>query len=111
VYAPVEWDLSSHDGPANAAVLDQVVQEVEIETGRVIYEWHALDHIDIDESYEPRRESRPLYDYVHLNSIGEDPDGNLILSCRHLNSLVTISRTDGEVLWRLNGKRSDFEMG
>lgn len=111
VYAPVQWDLSAHGGPANGAVLDQVVQELEIETGRVLYEWHALDHIDIDESYEPRRESRPLYDYVHLNSIGEDPDGNLILSCRHLNSLVTISRPGGEVLWRLNGKRSDFEMG
>lgn len=111
IYAPVAWDLSPYDGPAKGAVLDQVVQEVEIETGRVIYEWHALDHIAVDESYEPRRESWPLYDYVHLNSIGEDPDGNLILSCRHLNSLVTISRTDGEVLWRLNGKRSDFEMG
>lgn len=111
IYAPVEWDLSPYGGPANGGVLDQVVQEVEIETGRVLYEWHALDHIEIDESYEGMREDRALYDYVHFNSIAEDPDGNLILSCRHLNSLVTISRTDGEILWRLNGKRSDFEMG
>lgn len=111
IYAPVEWDLSPYGGAANAGVIDQVVQEIEIETGRVLYEWHSLDHLDIEESYEALPDGNGLYDYVHLNSIGEDPDGNLILSCRHLSSVVTISRPGGEVLWRLNGKRSDFEMG
>lgn len=112
IYAPVEWDLTAQGGAANDGVLDQVVLEVEIETGRVLFEWHALDHIDIDESYQaiPEDPAR-LYDYVHMNSISEDPDGNYLLSLRHAHSLVLVDRETSEVIWRLNGKRSDFEMG
>jgi hypothetical protein len=112
IYAPVIWDLTAFGGSATASVLDQVVQEVEIETGRVIFEWHSLDNIAIDESnQEIPDEPDSLYDYVHLNSIGEDPDGNLILSLRHTHGIVTIDRVTGDVLWRLNGTESDFEMG
>lgn len=112
IYAPVEWDLTAQDGFANDGVLDQVVLEVEIGTGRVLFEWHALDHIDIDESFESIPEDpAQLYDYVHMNSISEDPDGNYILSLRHTHSLVLIDRETSDVIWRLNGKRSDFEMG
>jgi hypothetical protein len=112
IYAPVIWDLTAFGGPATASVMDQVVQEVEIETGRVIFEWHSLDHIAIDESNQDIPDDpEGIYDYVHLNSIGEDPDGNLILSLRHTHGIVTIDRVTGDVLWRLNGTRSDFQMG
>jgi hypothetical protein len=112
VYNAVEWDLTPYGGPAKAAVLDQVVQEVEIGTGRVLLEWHALDHIAIDESYRGVPKSPDtLYDYVHLNSIDEDEDGNIFISCRHLHSIVKFDRATGEIMWRLNGKASDFEVG
>jgi hypothetical protein len=77
----------------------------------VVFEWHSLDHVPISESHYdvPREPNRP-WDYFHLNSISEDEDGDLILSARHTFAVYKIDRETGEVLWRLGGKRSDFEM-
>lgn len=112
LYNPVRWSLTDVGGPANGTAMDNIVQEIEVETGNVLFEWHALDHIDIAETY--RRVSpnatRPL-DYVHLNSIDEDHDGNLIVSGRNTHAIYKIDRTSGEVMWRLNGRRSNFRMG
>ncbi|HZF57900.1 MAG TPA: arylsulfotransferase family protein, partial [Rubrobacter sp.] len=51
------------------------------------------------------------HDYFHLNSIEVDHDGNLIVSARRTSAVYKIDRASGEVIWRLGGKKSDFEMG
>ncbi len=112
VYNPVRWNLASGGGDENGTALDGVVQEIDIETGRVVFEWHSLDHIELDEAIgEPPEDTDVPWDYFHLNSIEEDEAGNLILSARHTNGIYKIERSTGRVLWRLNGTRSDFEMG
>ena len=50
-------------------------------------------------------------DYFHINSIDVDHDDNLLLSARNTSAVYKIERESGEVLWRLGGKKSDFEMG
>lgn len=112
IYNPVLWHRSSIGGLDNVTVLDGIIQEIEIETGRVLFEWHSLDHIDLEETYigPPRRLGAPL-DYVHINSIEVDTDGNLIISGRHTHAIYKIDRVTGEIIWRLHGKRSDFRMG
>ena len=52
-------------------------QEVDIASGRVLLEWRSLDHIPISDSYWPVGSD---WDYVHLNSIAVDTDGNLLVS-------------------------------
>jgi hypothetical protein len=112
IYHPVEWDLSSVGGSRYGTVLDNIVQEVEIETGRVLFEWHSLDHVAVDESYKTAEgDSDTPFDYFHLNSIFEAEDGSLIISARHTSAIYRIDRSTGEVAWRLNGRRSDFRMG
>jgi len=112
VYNPVRWDLTSGGGVEDGTALDGIVQEIDIETGRVVFEWHSLDHIELDEAIgEPPEDPSVPWDYLHLNSIEEDDADNLILSARHTNGIYKIERTTGRVLWRLNGTRSDFEMG
>ena len=49
IYSKVPMDLSSVGGPTDSAVLDGIVQEVEIETGEVLFEWHSLEHVALDE--------------------------------------------------------------
>ena len=105
IYGKVTMDLSGLGGEKNATVLDGIVQEVDIETGDVLFEWHSLEHVGFDESYV-----KP-YDYFHLNSIDVDNDGNLIVSSRTTCTIYKIDRRSGDVIWRLGGKRSDFEMG
>jgi hypothetical protein len=107
----VQWDLTSIGGSKYSRVLDAVIQEIEIESGRVLFEWHSLDEIEPAESYigapaDPDDE----FDYVHQNSIGFAPDGNLLMNARHTFAVYKIDRQTGELIWRLNGKRSDFEV-
>ena len=51
VYNAVPIDLTSIGGPAEADALDGIAQEVDVETGEVLFEWHSLDHVGIEESY------------------------------------------------------------
>jgi hypothetical protein len=45
-----------------------------------------------------------------MNALDVDGDGNLLISCRRMNSVVKIDRKTGAVLWRLGGKRSTFKL-
>jgi hypothetical protein len=46
IYDPVPRDLSSLGGLDEAFTLEGIIQEVDIETGEVLFEWHSLDEID-----------------------------------------------------------------
>jgi hypothetical protein len=111
-YVPARTDLSPIGGPKDGMVWDGIVQEVDIETGEVLFEWHSLEHVGVEESYIGLPEDPDyLYDYFHINSIDVEPDGNLLLCARNTWTVYKVVRSSGEVLWRLGGKKSDFEMG
>ena len=99
-------DLVELDG---RLVDDMLVQELEMATGRLLWEWRASDHIRPEESSEPAPEEGP-WDYLHLNSIDRDLDGDLLLSARHTDTLYRVSRRTGDIVWRLGGTRSDFRL-
>jgi hypothetical protein len=116
IYRRLPHDLSALGGPKEGEIFDGTVQELDIRTGRVLFEWHSLDHVALAESYEKappagQGAAAAPFDYFHLNSIAEDEDGNLLLSARHTHAIYKVSRGDGRVLWRLGGKRSDFALG
>jgi hypothetical protein len=93
-------------------VIDSVVQEIDIKTGLVLFEWHALDHVNLQESstFGPRVYGHYLDPY-HFNSVALDHDGNLVVSARNTSAIYKISATTGQIIWRLGGKRSSFKMG
>jgi hypothetical protein len=104
----VPYDLTSVGGPKDGRVDDGIVQEVDVATGRVLFEWHSLDHVALDESYAPVESP---YDYFHINAVNLDADGNLLISGRHTWTVYKVDRHTGAVLWRLGGKKSDFQLG
>jgi hypothetical protein len=104
-------DLTSVGGPRNGTVLNNVIQEVDIKTGRVLWQWDALRHIPVDASYEPYSPHELWYDFFHLNSIQQLPNGNLLVSARNTWAVYEISRETGKVIWTLGGKRSNFKLG
>ena len=61
-------------------------------------------------STSPTRRSKPDWDFFHLNSVDLDGDGNLLVSSRNTHTVYKLDRA-GAIIWRLGGKRSDFEMG
>ena len=86
-----------------------MVQEIALPSGRVLFEWKSLDHVDVAETHAQYM-GHPL-DYFHINSIDLTPDGGLLVSARNTWAVYKISRRTGEIRWRLGGKRSDFKMG
>jgi outer membrane protein assembly factor BamB len=108
-YVPTHADMSAVGGSKHGAITDAVFQEVDIATGRVLLQWSSLDHIPLAESYWPV--GRMSWDYVHLNSIDVDEDGQLLVSSRNTHTVYKIDRRSGEIIWRLGGKHSDFAMG
>ena len=112
-YHEVPYDLSGVGGPGKGYVYDCVVQEIDVATGNVVFEWHSLDHVPLSESLEANEEpakdatkKRPL-DYFHVNSVADGPNGTILLSARNTSALYLIAR-DGHIVWRLGGKQSDF---
>jgi hypothetical protein len=112
IYNPVPQDLSPIGGPTDSVAWQGIVQELDIETGEVLFEWQSLEHVGIEETYVQAWEDHyPGIDYFHINSIDVDHDNNLLISARETSTVYKIDRHTGEVMWRLGGKKSDFEMG
>ncbi|MBN2131893.1 MAG: aryl-sulfate sulfotransferase [Sedimentisphaerales bacterium] len=93
-------------GRPDAQLTCDVVQEID-GNKQVLFEWHALDHIPVTDSFHDLTQKN--IDYAHFNSINLDPtDNNLLLSLRTTSDIVKVSRSTGEVLWRFGGKDNDF---
>lgn len=90
-------------------VLDSVIQEIDVKTGLVMFEWHGLGHVSLRESYSKRSRGY-AYDYLHANSIDVEPNGNLLVSARNTSAIYEIDRRTGAVLHRFGGKRSDLRL-
>ncbi len=110
VWSPVKANLTSIGGPANGKVIDWIIQEIDIKTNKVIWEWHSLHHVPITDSYEKYSPGQ-LYDYFHLNSIQQLSNGHLIISARNTWSVYSIDEKTGKVAWELGGKHSSFSLG
>lgn len=110
-YQVTTTDLSSIGGSAKGKVLAGHAQEIDLATGKVLFDWDSLDHVGVGETYATGAAAAAPFDYFHINSIAETPDGNLLISARNTWALYKVDRSTGKVLWRLNGKKSDFTMG
>jgi hypothetical protein len=111
-YEPIHWSLSSIGGPSDGLLDDCVVQEIDVRTGLVMFEWHALGHVSLADSYAPLPHlSSTVYDFFHLNSIQPQPDGNLLIDARNTWAAYMIDPATGATVWRLGGKHSSFALG
>jgi Arylsulfotransferase (ASST) len=108
-YFPVRWADSPAPGAKQDVVLDGVVQEIDVRTGLLLFQWDSLDHVPLSASYVGPDKHKP-YDYFHINSVQADRDGNLIISSRNTWTAYKVSTHEGRVLWRLGGKHSTFRL-
>jgi len=106
-------DLSGVGGPKQGVALEGVILEIDIASGRVLFEWNSLDHVPVTDTYVPLAGGTKAapFDYFHPNSISIAPDGSLLVSARNTSTVYKISRSTGQVAWQLGGKRSSFAMG
>jgi hypothetical protein len=104
-------NLTSIGGPADQRVIDGFVQEIDIRTGRVLFQWDSAGHVPYSDSYEPRPSSPSTpWDWFHINAVHLDTDSNLLVSSRNTWTIFKVDRHTGQIMWQLGGKHSSFTL-
>lgn len=111
VYATTKADLSSLGKFSEGWLLDSLFQEVDIATGKLLFEWRASEHFNVTDTYMTNPfggyiKSIP-FDFFHINSVDKDSQGNYLISSRHTHTVTCIS-PKGDLLWVLGGRRNQF---
>jgi Arylsulfotransferase (ASST) len=109
----INWNATSAGGPVDGIVSDGIVQEIDVSTGLVMYEWHSLDHVSVGLSTRSAVGSATTVDdYFHVNSIQVLRGGDLLVSARNTSAVYEIDPSaEGAIVWELGGEQSSFVMG
>lgn len=121
---PVPYDLRAVGGPEHGWIEDCYFQEVDVETGALLFQWSSAAHFPPESSMEAQDNCRvdpgarfagcgdardSAFDYFHLNSVDKDARGNYLVSARNLWAVIYVEGGTGDVLWTLGaGKVNDF---
>ncbi len=98
----VGMDTVVSGGNPNALVTGLVLQELDADKN-LVFQWRSWDHYKITDATDDINLTDSLIDYVHGNAIELDYDGNILLSCRHMDEITKINRTTGDIIWRWGG--------
>ncbi|MBA3647623.1 MAG: aryl-sulfate sulfotransferase [Chitinophagales bacterium] len=101
-------DLTQFDPSynSNATVTGNVIQEFD-GNDNLLFEWRTFDHIIVSEA--PHENFTNGYvDAVHMNALEQDNDGNLLVSCRHLDQVFKLNLNNGHFIWRHGGDSNQF---
>jgi hypothetical protein len=108
-YTTTTADLTSIGGPPNQTVINGIVQEIDIRTGKVLFQWDSQDHVPFSASEQPLPSSPATpWDWFHINAVHLDTDGNLLIDSRNTWTLFKVNRHTGNTIWQLGGKDSSF---
>ena len=89
------------------------MQEVDLRTGLVMFEWHSVDHVPLRDSYTsplPADAAVP-YDFFHINSIDPMHDGSYLVSARNTWAAYDVDQVTGRVRWALGGTPPELQDG
>ena len=104
-------NLTSIRGPADQAVIDGIVQEIDIRTGKVLFSWDSADHVPYSQSEQPLPSSASTpWDWFHINAVKPTSDGNLLIDARNTWTTYKVSSRTGQIIWQLGGKASSFKL-
>ena len=110
-YTTATADLSSIGGPADQTVINGVVQEIDIPTGKVLFQWSSADHVPFSQSEQPLPASASTpWDWFHINAVHVDSDDNLLVDARNTWTTYKVNRHSGDIVWQLGGKASSFTL-
>jgi hypothetical protein len=110
-YTTATADLTSIGGPADQTVINGVVQEINISTGKVLFQWNSADHVPYSQSEQPLPASASTpWDWFHLNAVKLDTDGNLLIDARDTWTTYKVDHHSGNIIWQLGGKASSFTL-
>ena len=101
-------NLTSLGLSAHQPVVDGIVQEVDIKTGKLLFQWVSSDHVPYSDSHAPMPQPGQPWDWFHINAVHLDTDGNLLISSRFTWTIYKVNLRTGAMMWQLGGKHSTF---
>ena len=108
-YATATANLTSIGGAADQTVIDGIVQEIDIRTGKVLFQWNSADHVPYGESEQPLPASASTpWDWFHVNAVKVARNGSLLIDARDTWTTYDVSVRTGHINWQLGGKDSTF---
>ena len=110
IYSPIRIHLPGTPEGELQPLLDAIVQQVDVKTGLVVWEWHSYGHIPLSES-QATPENSASYDAFHINSIQALAGDKVLISARDTSAIYKLDRSTGRIVWRLGGSASDFKLG
>jgi Arylsulfotransferase (ASST) len=111
IYTTATANLTSIGGPANQTVIDGIVQEIDVKTGQVLFQWNSADHVPYNESEQPLPASPSTpWDWFHINAVHLARNGTLLIDARNTWTTYDVSRKTGAIGWQLGGKDSTFKI-
>jgi hypothetical protein len=110
-YTTTTANLTSIGGPPNQTVINGVVQEIDIATGQVLFQWNSEDHVPFSQSEQPLPASPSTpWDWFHINAVKVDTNGELLIDARNTWTTYEVDPRTGNILWQLGGKDSSFTL-
>ena len=89
------------------AVVGEALWEWDPETGDVVRRWSAFDHLD----WRTERSSRSTPgNWLHGNGISYGPRGNVLMSLRNVDQVLSIAPDFGRVEWSLGGVNGTLDV-
>lgn len=111
-YQSRQIDLSSIGGDKKALVYDPVIVE-QTPSGEIIWCWNGKEYFDLNDidnsTNSPDVDINAIFpfhvDYAHANALSLFPDGNILLSLKHLNCVIKIDRQTKDITWCMGGSK------
>jgi hypothetical protein len=110
IYQPIRVHLPGTPDGTLSPLLDSIVQEVDVRTGLVVWEWHSYGHIALETS-QANPQNSASYDAFHINAVQPLKKDRVLVSARDTSAVYSIDRASGRILWTLGGKGSNFRFG
>jgi len=105
---PGTANLTSLGLSAHQPVNDGVVQEIDIKTGKLLFQWDSAGHVPYSHSHAPMPQPGQPWDWFHIHAVHLDTDGNLPISSRFTWTIYQVNLRTGATMWQLGGKHSTF---
>jgi hypothetical protein len=104
-------NLTSIGGPSNQTVAEESLQEIDLKTGAVLFDWRPADHVPYTDTYVPLPPSpEQPWDWFHANAFHIDKDGNFLINSRNTWTIYKVDRANGGLIWKLGGKSSTLKL-
>ncbi|MCB0828075.1 MAG: aryl-sulfate sulfotransferase [Solirubrobacterales bacterium] len=109
IYKPQMVHLPGTPDGKLSRMMDAIIQQVDVETGLVVWEWHSYGHIPLEDS-RATPDNSVSYDAYHLNSVQQLGGGRVLASARNTSAVYKIDKPTGRIVWTLGGTASSFRM-